>query len=208
MDFLHKKRSLKELTLCGKRLPWVGYAKHLGNTAVNNIDYMSQDTAEKIAQYITRNNDLPQEFPFPHPTTKCLIKYIFITQFTGSSLWNVFNKATEMLEKSWNVSQRIMFALPRETHKYLIEPIRKTRHIKISAMKSYIRFSKMVSTSEKKDARDCFNSTRKDCQQGTTCETLCSIMLTWWMTSLKYRIISNVSRATCYATTTTTTTTP
>ena len=24
MAFLHKKRSLKELTLCGKRLPWVG----------------------------------------------------------------------------------------------------------------------------------------------------------------------------------------
>ena len=49
MAFLHKKSSLKELTLCGKRLPWVGYVKHLGKTIVNNVDYMSQDTTEKRA---------------------------------------------------------------------------------------------------------------------------------------------------------------
>ena len=36
--------------------------KHVGNTIVNNIDYMSQDTTEKRAQYITRNNELSQEF--------------------------------------------------------------------------------------------------------------------------------------------------
>ena len=83
---------------------------------INNIDYMGQDTTEERAQYITRNNELSQEFSFAHPTTKCLINNIFNTHFTGSSLWNLFNKATEMLEKSWNVSQRIMFALPSETH--------------------------------------------------------------------------------------------
>ena len=49
MAFLHKKISLNELMLCDKRLPWVGYVKHLGNTIVINIDYMSQDTTEKSA---------------------------------------------------------------------------------------------------------------------------------------------------------------
>ena len=112
-----QKGYLKELTLCGKKLPWVEYVKHLGNTIVNNVDDMSQDTAEKRAQYMARNNELLQEFSFAHPITKCLINNIFNTHFTGSSLWNLFNKATEKLEKTWNVSQRIMFALPRETHK-------------------------------------------------------------------------------------------
>ena len=148
MAFLHKKRSLKELTLCGKRLPWVEYVKHLGNTIVNNIDYMSQDTTEKRAQYITRNNELSHEFSFAHPSIKCLINSILNSHFTGSSLWNLFNKATEMLEKSWNVSHRIMFALPRETHKYLLEPISKPKHIEISLMKRYIRFSELLATSE------------------------------------------------------------
>ena len=99
MAIVHMKRSLKELTLCGNRLPWVGYVKHLGNTIVNSIDYMNQDTTEKRAQYITRNSELSQEFSFAHPSTKCLINNIFNSHFTSSSLWNLFNKATEMLER-------------------------------------------------------------------------------------------------------------
>ena len=77
------------------------------------------------------------------------------------------NKATEKLEKTWNVSQRIMFALPRETHKYLIEPLSKTRHIKLSLMRRYIRFANVLLTSEKKAARNLFNCVRKDCQSIT-----------------------------------------
>ena len=116
MAFLHKKRSLKELTLWDKSLPSVGYGKHFGNTIVNNIDYMSQDTTENRAQYIRRNNEFSQEFSFAYPTTKCLINNIFNTHFTGSSLWHLLNKATEMLETSWNVSQRIVFASHTQSH--------------------------------------------------------------------------------------------
>ena len=128
---------------------------------------MSQDTTEKRAQYITRNNELSQEFSFAHPSTKCLINNIFNSHFTGSSLWNLFNNATEMLEKSWNVSHRIMFTLPSDTHKYLLEPISKTRHIKISLMKRYIRFSEMLATSKRKAVRNLYNNVRKDCQSNT-----------------------------------------
>ena len=60
-----------------------------------------------------------------------------------------------------------MFALPEETHKYLTEPISKTRHIKISLMKRYIRFSKMLATSEKKAVWNLYNNVRKDCQSNT-----------------------------------------
>ena len=130
MAFLKKKRTLTNMTLCRKKLPWVESAKHLGNTIVNNIDGMSQAIIEKRAQYITRNNELLQEFSFAHPTTKCVINNVFNTHFSGSSLWNLFNNASEKLEKSWNVSQRLIFSLPRETHKYLIEPVSETKHIK------------------------------------------------------------------------------
>ena len=133
-------------------------------TIVNNIDYMSQDTTEKRTQYITRNNELSQKFSFAHPPTKCLVNNIFNSHFTGSSLRNLFNKATEMLEKSWNVSHRILFALPRVTHKYLIS---KTRPIKISLMKRHIRFSEMLATSEKKAVQNLYNNVRKDCQSNT-----------------------------------------
>ena len=45
--FLKKKRTLKNMTLSGKNLPWVESAKHLGNTIANNIDGMSQDIIEE-----------------------------------------------------------------------------------------------------------------------------------------------------------------
>ena len=96
-------------------MSWVESAKHLEITIVNNIDGMSQDIIEKRAQYITRNNELLQEFSFAHPTTKCLINNVFNTHFSGSSLWYLFNNASGKLEKSWNVSQRLILLLPRET---------------------------------------------------------------------------------------------
>ena len=43
-------------------------------------------------------------------------------------------------------------------------------------MERYIRFSKMLSTSEKNAARNLFNSARKDCQSNTGCN-LREIML-------------------------------
>ena len=90
MAFLKEKRTLKNMTLCRKKLPRVESAKHLGNTIVNNIDGMIKDIIEKRAQYLTRNNELLQEFSFAHPTTKCLIN-VFNAHFSGSSLWNIFN---------------------------------------------------------------------------------------------------------------------
>ena len=57
-----------------------------------------------------------------------------------------------------------MFALSGETHKYLIEPRSKNRHIKIPLKKIYIRFPKMLSTSEKKEEWNLFKSVRKQVQ--------------------------------------------
>ena len=84
---------------------------------------MAQDILEKRAQYIIRSNKLVQEFNYTHPTTKCRLNNIYNSHFTGSRLWNLFNNASEKLEKTWNVSQGIMFSLPREAHRYFTEPL-------------------------------------------------------------------------------------
>ena len=123
MAFLKKKRTLKNMTLCGKKLPWVESAKHLGNTIVNNIDGINQDI-EKRAQYITRNNEL-QEFSFAHPTTKCLMSLIHtsVVHHCGTYLITPQEKL-----KNLGMFRRLIFSLPRETHKYLIEPVSETKH--------------------------------------------------------------------------------
>jgi len=66
-----------------------------------------------------------QEFYFAHPITKFKINSIYNTDFTGSSLWDFNCESFERLGKTWNVSVRVMFDLPRTAHRYLIEPISK-----------------------------------------------------------------------------------
>ena len=69
MAFMRRPRDLPNLQLCGNDLPWVSAGKHLGNTVENKIDGMKLDLRQKKANYITKNNDLLQEFSFAHPET-------------------------------------------------------------------------------------------------------------------------------------------
>ena len=59
---------------------------------------------EKRATYINKVNELTKEF-------------------IGSALWDLFGIEALRLEKSWNVSQRIMLGIPRNSHRYFIEPL-------------------------------------------------------------------------------------
>ena len=57
MAFLRSKRILRSIDLNGKALPWIKTIKHLGSTITNNLRCkMNQDTSEKRAAYIAKNN--------------------------------------------------------------------------------------------------------------------------------------------------------
>ena len=116
--------------LCDVPLPWVSSAKHLGIIIENKIDGLKKDILVKRAAFIQKNNEINQEFHFSHPNTKIKINSIYNSHFTGSCLWNLFSRIAVMVENSWNVSTRIMLDLARETHRYLIEPLSNTTHIR------------------------------------------------------------------------------
>ena len=116
LAFLQKPRILEQMKLNGDDLPWVENGLHLGNHVDNQINGMKKDTRVKRADYIQKNNDINQEFYFAHPRTKFHLNVIYNSHFSGSSLWNLFGRNVEMLENSWNLSMRIMFDLPLETH--------------------------------------------------------------------------------------------
>ena len=118
LAFLKKERNLSCLTLCGNPLPWVKSGKHLGNTLENAVNGMKLDIKTKRASYIAKNNELIQEFHFAHPKTKCKINNIYNSHFTGSPLWNLFSKESEMFYNTWNKSIRLMFDVPLKTHRY------------------------------------------------------------------------------------------
>ena len=109
MAFVKDDRELRSITLDGKLLPWVESTKHLGCKLGSTICGLKDDLMEKIATFINKVNEFMQEFYFAHPLTKIRINNIFNSSFYGSPLWNLFGYEANRLEKSWNVSQRILF---------------------------------------------------------------------------------------------------
>ena len=118
LAFLQKERPLPAMFLCGNPLPWVSSGKHLGITIENKVNGMKKDIMIKRAEYIHKNNDILQEFGFCHPSSKIKINSIYNSHFTGSCLWDLFWKEAVVLERTWNVSMRLMLDVPRETHGY------------------------------------------------------------------------------------------
>ena len=169
MAFLRHERNLKSITLEGKCLPWVKTARHLGCKINDNIriSSLNDDLMEKRAIYVNKVNELTQEFYFAHPLTKVKINNIFNTYFNGSVLWNLFGVEATRLEKSWNVSQRIMLGIPRNSHRYFIEPLSDTKHIMFSLYKRYVKFIDSIRTSSKAILRKMLSVVIHDCRSNT-----------------------------------------
>ena len=135
------------------------------------------ETIEMINdRYISKNNELIQEFSFAHPRTKFQVNKIFNSHFSGQVLWDLFSREAEMIENTWNVSFRIMFNLPRNTHKYLIEPLSQSEHIKKTFMKRFLSFVDKINSSTKIALKNVFNTVKHDCQS-VTGSNLRNIML-------------------------------
>ena len=81
--------------------------------------------------YINKVNELNQEVYYTHPLTKVGINNIFNTHFYGSQMWDLFSAEANRLEKTWNISQRIMLGIPRNTHRFFIETLTETQHIQV-----------------------------------------------------------------------------
>ena len=165
--FVKDKREIKHKILCGNKLPWVDNNKHLGSVITNDSDIMGSDTMQKRASYINRNNELMQEFYFAHPMSKVKINNSFNTSFYGCVFWDLFGKESLRLEKKWNVSMRKMLHLPRNTHRYFIEPISNTRHIISSLYSRFLRFIDKIKSCNKSAILNLFHTIKYDCRSNT-----------------------------------------
>ena len=166
MAFLNQERELKNITLDGKDLPWVRTAKHLGCKIGDKICVLNDDLMEKRATYINKVNELTQECYFAHPLTKVRINNFCNSHFYGSALWDLFSIEELRLEKSWNVSQRIMLGIPRNSHCYFIEPLSDTKHITFS-FKRYIKFVDSIESSSKSALKRKLRIVRRDGRSNT-----------------------------------------
>ena len=174
--FLLKERPLPPLYLCGNPLPWVSSGKHLGITLSNKIDEMKTDILIKRAEFINKNNEILQEFFFSHPRTKIKINDVYNSHLTGSCLWDLFCREAVMMENTWNVAMRLMLDIPRESHRYLIEPLSNVVHIKTVLVKRFLTFLEQIRKSEKSSSKFLLETILHDARS-TTGSNLRNILL-------------------------------
>ena len=160
--FLQSDRELPPLTLCGNNLPWVKSGKHVGQNVTDKADGLKKDMLIKRARFIDRNNTLRQEFFFAHPRTLLHINQVYNSDYSGSPVWDLFCKETEMVENSYSVAVRLMLGLPRETHRYLIEPLTEKRHIKFDLITRFLNFTRKIKKSKKETLIYVFNKVHRD----------------------------------------------
>ena len=184
LSFLKKERVVKKILLDGNELPWVDSGKHIGNHIENSLNGMQKDIRIKRAAYIQRNSEIIQEFNFSYPETKIHLNRIYNMSFTGSPLWDLFGDSAVSLEKSYNISVRHMYNLPRETHRYIIEPITEKMHLKLVLIKRFLQFREQVFRCPKAIIRNLYNIFQYDASS-LTGSNLRKIMLMCEKNSIK-----------------------
>ena len=151
--FTQKKiANILPIKLDGTDLPWVNQVKHLGNILENN-NSMSKDINSKRGQFIGKVNALSQEFHFAEPSVFMKILNLYAISFSGSSLWDLFSKDCQRIYNAWNVTVRQAFKVPRNTHRYLIEPVSQSPHLKTLLCSRYCRFVDSILNSPKLQVR-------------------------------------------------------
>ena len=103
-----------------------------------------------------------QEFHYAHPKTKVWINNVYNTSFYGAPLWDISSRNFERLEKTWNVSIRMMLSLPRNTHRYFLEPLSETHHIIKSICNRFLKFVSNIADGGKKVLRCVLDTVKND----------------------------------------------
>ena len=154
------------LILNEKALPWVDRSKYLGSCITNGASPMQEDIREKRARYIDNAHSLKQEFAWAHPAIKCRINDVFNTSIYGSILYPLGDKYFRQLLNSHSTAVRLLWDLPRNTHRYLIESLSGV-HLETKLLSNMIGFYGRLERCHKPEVSNLYRLVRDDVRSTT-----------------------------------------
>ena len=110
------------LVLCGRPLPWVDRADHLGH-ALHQDGLMRQDCREKRAQFIDSSVKLREAFYFAYPHEEILATEKYCTSFYGSNLRDLASPEAEMVFAAWRTGHKLAWGVHRGCRSYLVQQV-------------------------------------------------------------------------------------
>ena len=110
---------------------------------------MDHDLMEKRGRFIGKIHSFRQEFGNIDPLVYLKLVSVYLSSFYGSNLWDLNGPGSQRLYSTWNIMVRMTFNIPRETHRYLIQPISGHKHLKVQLLKRFKNFVKTINTCDK-----------------------------------------------------------
>ena len=110
------------LSLCGRDLPWVPTATHLGHE-LSETGSMEQDAKVKRATFISRSVEIRETFKFASPVEVLHAMKVYCSSFYGCMLWDLAGEGATQVFNSWNTGIRLTWSVPRATRTYLVQQV-------------------------------------------------------------------------------------
>ena len=165
-----KKRLAKPapLTLCGRDLPWVATATHLGHE-LSELGTMEQDAKEKRAAFISRSVEIRETFKFASPVEVVQALEVYCSSFYGCMLWDLAGQGASQLYNSWNTAIKLAWFVPRATRTYLVQHVLSAGHTsaKVNILTRYRNFFHGLRKSPSYEVRVMANIASRDVRSTT-----------------------------------------
>ena len=111
-----------QLLLCGRALPWVARADHLGHTLTED-GTMRSDAREKRARFIDLSVKIRETFAFAHPAEQLQAISKYCTALYGSNLYNYNDTEFSMIASAWRTGVKLAWGVHRGCHTYLLQAV-------------------------------------------------------------------------------------
>ena len=108
--------------LCGRDLPWVARAEHLGH-ALCEDGTMRQDAREKRAKFIDCSVKIRETFNFAHPAELIVATEKYCPSLYGSNLYDFKDEEFDMICGAWKTGVKLAWGVHRGCRTYLLQQV-------------------------------------------------------------------------------------
>ena len=163
------------MQLCGRDLPWVQHATHLGHE-LHQMCNMEFDANIKRAQFIECSVKIQESFGFAQPNEILQAIHTYAGHWYGSMLWDLFGEKAGQIYRSWSTAVKLTWDVPRSTHTFLVHGLLAPHlpTVKQQLLSRYVNFVKKLFSSISPEVRVVANMVAR-CARSNTGKNLLNI---------------------------------
>ena len=151
------------LKLCGRALPWVASATHLGHE-LHESGTMDHDAVIKRAKFIDDSVEVRTMFSWASPPDILKALKTYCSAFYGCMLWDLAGDKATQVYNSWNTAVKLTWDCPRQTKTFLVQQVLGIGMFsaRTDIFARYVSFFRSLRTSSNLEIRVLANLTGRD----------------------------------------------